>query len=121
MRTNKNVNTEILEKEYDHYQKELKWSLVRNKIAKDQTIKIENDEILNEAKMIMAKQFGGMAALDQLGDQMDAMAENYLKAENGDNYMKVFNEIQNRKVYSFIENQVTAKEKMVSLDDFRKN
>ena len=121
LRTNKNVNTEILEKEYDHYQKELKWSLVRNKIAKDQTIKIENDEILNEAKMIMAKQFGGMAALDQLGDQMDAMAENYLKAENGDNYTKVFNKIQNRKVFGFIENKVTAKEKMVSLDDFRKN
>ena len=121
LRTNKNVNPEILEKEYDHYQKELKWSLVRNKIAKDQTIKIENDEILNEAKVIVAKQFGGMAALEQLGDQMNGMAENYLKADNGDNYMKVFNEIQNRKVFSFIENEVTAKEKMVSLDDFRKN
>ena len=121
LRTNKNVNSEILEKEYDHYQMELKWSLVRNKIAKDQTIKIENDEILNEAKLIMAQQFGGIAALEQLGDQIDTMAENYLKAENGDNYMKIFNEIQNRKVFSFIENEVTTKEKMVSLDDFRKN
>ena len=120
-RTNKNVNPEILEKEYDRYQKELKWSLVRNKIAKDQTIQIENDEILNEAKMIMAKQFGGMAALEQMGDQMDAMAENYLKADDGDNYKKVFNELQNRKVFSFIENEVTTKEKMVSLDDFKKN
>jgi hypothetical protein len=35
--------------------------------------------------------------------------------------MKVFNEIQNRKVFSFLANEVTAKEKMVSLDDFRKN
>jgi len=120
-RINKNVNPEILEKEYDRYQKELKWSLVRNKIAKDQTIQIENDEILNEAKMIMAKQFGGMAALEQMGDQMDAMAENYLKADDGDNYKKVFNELQNRKVFSFIENEVTTKEKMVSLDDFKKN
>ena len=94
---------------------------MRNKIAKDQAIKIENEEILGEAKMMLAQQFGGMAALEQLGDQMDAMAENYLKAENGDNYMKVFNEIQNRKVFSFIEQEVTAKEKMVSLDDFRKN
>ena len=69
----------------------------------------------------MAKQFGGMAALEQLGDQMNGMAENYLKADNGDNYMKVFNEIQNRKVFSFIENEVTTEEKTVSLDDFRKN
>ena len=94
---------------------------MRNKIAKDQAIKIENDEILGEAKIMLAQQFGGMAALEQLGDQMDTMAENYLKAENGDNYMKVFNEIQNRKVFSFIAQEVTAKEKMVSLDDFRKN
>ncbi len=121
LRTNENISPEVLEKEYDHYQKELKWSLVRNKIAKDQAIKIENDEILGEAKIMLAQQFGGMAALEQLGDQMDAMAENYLKAENGDNYMKVFNEIQNRKVFSFIGHEVTAKEKMVSLDDFRKN
>ena len=121
LRTNENISPEVLEKEYDHYQKELKWSLVRNKIAKEQAIKIENDEILGEAKMMLAQQFGGMAALEQLGDQMDAMAENYLKAENGDNYMKVFNEVQNRKVFSFIENEVTPKEKMVSLDDFRKN
>ena len=71
--------------------------------------------------MIMAKQFGGMAALEQMGDQMDAMAENYLKADDGDNYKKVFNELQNRKVFSFIENEVTTKEKMVSLDDFKKN
>ena len=121
LRTNENISPEVLEKEYDHYQKELKWSLVRNKIAKDQAIKIENDEILGEAKIMLAQQFGGMAALEQLGDQMDAMAENYLKAENGDNYMKVFNEIQNRKVFSFLAQEVTAKEKMVSLDDFRKN
>ena len=71
--------------------------------------------------MIVAKQFGGMAALEQLGDQMDAMAKDYLKADNVDNYMKIFNEIQNRKVFSFIENEVTTKEKTVSLDDFRKN
>ncbi|MAJ50510.1 MAG: trigger factor [Flammeovirgaceae bacterium] len=121
LRTNKNINLEILDKEYNHYQKELKWSLVRNKIAKDQAIKIENEEILNETKVILAQQFGGMAALEQLGDQIDTMAENYLKAENGDNYMKVFNEIQNRKVFGFIENEVTAKVKIVSLDDFRKN
>ena len=33
----------------------------------------------------------------------------------------LFNEIQNRKVFSFIGHEVTSKEKMVSLEDFRKN
>jgi len=120
LKSNETMTQEILDKEYKHYATELKWSLIRNRVSKDQDIKIDYEEIIHEAKLILAQQFGGPAILEQLGEQMTPMAENYLKAENGDNYMKVFNEIQSKKVYKFIEEQVSAKEKLVSLDEFRK-
>ena len=118
--TNENITESILEEEYEQYAKELKWSLIRNKISKDQDLKATYEEVREEAKTMIVQQFGGPAIIEQLGSQLDAMADNYLQSENGDNYMKMHNEILNQKVYAYIEEQITAKEKMVSLDEFRK-
>jgi trigger factor len=120
VKTNEKMTEDALESEFDQYAGELKWSLIRNKIAKDQDVKVEHEEIVNEAKILLAQQFGGPSIIEQLGDQMDALADNYLKAENGDNYMKVFNQLQSKKVYGFLEEQISIKEKEVSLDEFRK-
>ena len=44
--------------------------------------------ISTEAKKMIVQQFGGPAVADQLGSQLDGMADNYLQGENGENYMK---------------------------------
>ena len=118
--SNENITEAILQDEYEQYAKELKWSLIRNQLSKDQDLQATYEEVRDEAKNMIVQQFGGPSIAAQLGSQLDAMADNYLQAENGDNYMKVHNEIMNQKVYEYISGQITAKEKMVSLDDFRK-
>ncbi len=120
MKTNENMTEELLDTEYEHYVKELKWSLIRNKISKEYEIKVDHQEVVDEAKKLIIQQFGGPAVIEQLGDQLDTFADNYLKAEKGDNYMKVYNEVQNQKVYDYLKGIITSKVKEVSLDDFRK-
>ncbi|MDH5608332.1 MAG: trigger factor [Cyclobacteriaceae bacterium] len=120
LETNENITEDILVKEYDQYAKELKWSLIRGKIAKDNEIKAEHEEVISEAKAMILMQFGGAGLAEQLGPQLDQFADNYLKGENGENYMKVYNQVQNQKVYTFIKENIAVKEKEVSLDDFRK-
>ena len=119
-KSNTEITPELLDLEYGSYSKELKWSLIRNQIVKDQDIKVEHEDVVSEAKELIKKQLAGSGIGGQMDDQMDAFANNYLQGENGENYMKVFNQVQSNKVLSFIGGEITIKEKEVSLDDFRK-
>ncbi len=119
LKTNENLTEDLLDLEYGTYAKELRWSLIRNKILKDQQIKVEHEDVTNEAKELIKQQFAG-SGLPEMNDQLDTFANNYLQAENGENYMKVFNKVQGNKVIDYIKEEATIKEKQVSLDDFRK-
>lgn len=120
LRTNDNMDEDTLDNEYENYVKELKWSLIRNKIAKENEVKVEHEDVLAEAKDLILNQFGGASVAAQLGDQLDAIANNYLQGENGDNYMKVFNQVQSSKVYNVVKEKIGVKEKELSVEDFRK-
>lgn len=120
LKTNENITEDMLVEEFESYSKELKWSLIRNKIFRENELKVENEEVVDEAKKVIASQFGGIEMAAQLGDQLDTFADNYLKAEDGNNYMKIYNQVQNVKVTEYVKSQITIKEKEVSLNDFRK-
>ncbi len=114
------VTPEDVAKEYDGYAKELKWSLIKNKIVKNNEIKVENDEVLAEAKNLIKSQLAasGMAG-EQFESNLDAFADNYLKGENGDNYMKVYNQVMDEKVIGYVKENITLKSKAVSVKEFR--
>ncbi len=118
--TNENLTPELLETEYQNYAKELKWSLIRNKLAKDNDIKVEHADVMAEAKDMILQQFGGASIAEQLGDQLNTFADNYLKGENGENYMKVFNQVMSIKVYNHLKENITVKEKEIPVEEFRK-
>ena len=102
------------------YLKDLKWSLIRNKIAEDNKLQVEQADISDKTKMILAEQFGGPAIIDQLGDKMDEFVQSYLQANDGQNYTNVVNQVLGDKVYGFLKENLTINDKKVSLDDFRK-
>lgn len=118
--SNEEVTSELIDLEYTSYSKELKWSLIRNQLVKNKEIKVEHEEVVNEAKELIKRQFDGSGIGGQLNSQLDIFASNYLQGENGENYMKVFNQVQTSKVLQFIKDEITVKEKTVSLDEFRK-
>lgn len=111
---------EQIEAEFDLYLNELKWSMIRNKIADIAKIEVKNDEIKAKAIESLAEQFGGPAILEQLGDKMDEFADSYLKANNGENYSTVYNQVASAKVYQYVIDNVSINDKKVSLDEFRK-
>lgn len=118
--TNENMTDELLDTEYDQYAKELRWSLVSEQIASDNDLKVEHEDVMAEARAQILQQFGGPAIAEQLGDQLDQFANNYLQGENGNNYMKVFNQVKGTKVFEFLKGEITVKDKEVTLEEFRK-
>ena len=114
------VTDEVLNTEFDHYVRGLKWDLIKNKIADDNKIKVEADEVREKAKEMIVAQFGGQAFADQLKDRLDGITENYLANENGQNFMRLFNQLRTEKIMKHIKDNISIAEKTVSVDEFKK-
>ncbi|MBL0745209.1 trigger factor [Chryseolinea lacunae] len=114
------VTDDVLAQEFDAYKRGLKWDLVKNRIADDNKITVEADEVRAKAKDMIISQFGGPAIAEQLGDKLDAIADNYLQNENGNNFMKLYNQLRSEKLLKFIREQITVTEKKVTVDEFKK-
>ncbi|MEM0938758.1 MAG: trigger factor [Bacteroidota bacterium] len=116
-----NVTTpEFLDSRYNLYAKDLKWSLIQDLIIKNKEIKIEHNDIVSEARILIKKQLVNLNIENQENDQIDAYANSYLQDENSENYIKVFNQVRSNKVFNFIKGEISIKEREVSLDEFRK-
>ena len=57
LKVNENTTEEQIEKEFDSFRKDLKWQLIRNKVARDNELKITEEELLKEAENITRYQF----------------------------------------------------------------
>ncbi len=114
------VTQEDIDREYDEYVKGMKWDLIKSKVADTNEIKVEHEDVVNKAKSMILQQLGGAGAASQLMDHMDAFADNYLKAENGQNYMRLYGELRDEQVLELVKNKISVKDKKVSLDEFKK-
>ena len=114
------VTDSVLEKEYAQYIRGLKWDLIKTKIADDNGIKVESDEVKRRAKELITAQFGGPAFAAQFGDKLDTFADNYLASENGKNFMRLYNQLKHEKILKFIRGKISLHETKVTVDEFRK-
>ena len=114
------VTEEVLEKEYDMYVTSLKWDLIKSKIAEENEVKVENEDVLAKSKAMIMEQFGGQSMGDQFADKLDEFADNYLKANNGENYMTVFSQVHGEKIMEVIKEKISITNKAVSVDEFQK-
>ena len=114
------VTDDVLNNEFEQYVRGLKWDLIKNKIADDNKIKVEAEEVRDKAKEMIVSQFGGQAFADQLKDKLDGIAENYLANENGQNFMRLYNQLRTEKIMKHIKDNITIAEKNVSVEEFKK-
>ena len=116
---NNELTKEQIDQDYPLYANDLKWSMIKNKIAKDHEIKAEHEEVLEEAKNMIRQQFGSMGMSEQMEANIDSFADNYLKGEEGQNYMKLHEKVFNDKIFAFIRENITIKSKEVSIDEYK--
>lgn len=104
--------------EFSGYVKNLKWTLLSNKIAEDREVKVDHEEVRQKAKETLLGQFG-MAGSDFGNDErFQDIIDNYLQRDNAENYMRTFEQVRNQKIIEEIRKVVAIQEKEVTLDEF---
>ena len=81
LRVNENTTAEQIEKEFDNFRKDLRWQLIRNKVARDNEVKITEEELLTEAANITRYQFQQYGLFYATDEQINNYAKETLKRE----------------------------------------
>ncbi len=114
---NEELNAENIDAEYDKMKDDLKWQLIKEEVAKNLQIKIEDADLLAFAKDLAARQFAqyGMTNMDD--ETITRYAKNILEDKNYRG--RLIEQVGDVKLFSAIKDAVTLEENTVSLDKFK--
>jgi trigger factor len=115
--TNENLSQEELEGGYNDFAKNLKWTLIENKILKDNNIEIKYEEVFAAAKQSLAQQFAMYSPQPIAEEQLAQYAVQYM--QNKENANKVFEEVKALKTLDYIKSVVTLDKKEIMYNDFK--
>jgi trigger factor len=115
--TNEKLTEEELEGGYKDFAQNLKWTLIENKIIKENNIEIKYEEVFAAAKQSLDQQFR-MYSPQPIGDeQLAQYAVQYL--QNKENANKVFDEVKALRTLEYIKSVVTLDKKEIFYNDFK--
>lgn len=117
MSNNEDLNAENIDERFASMIPDLKWQLIKEQIANVLNIKIEENDLLEFAKTMAARQFAqyGMTNMDD--ETITNYAKNILEDKNYRG--RLIEQVGDVKLYNGIMNAVTLDEETVSLDQFK--
>ncbi|HEY4650789.1 MAG TPA: trigger factor [Pontibacter sp.] len=113
------LTAEQIEENFDKYTKELKWSMIKNKVVEENELKVSNEEVVNSTKEKMLAQFNMPEIPEELVESMNNYANQYLQQDNGRNYINEYEQLLAEKVLAKLKEKMTVVEKTISAEDFR--
>lgn len=116
--TNEELTAEKLESDWTAFEEDLKWQLITNKIAKDNDLKVTEEEIREYAKEVAGAQFRQYGMLDIPAEYLDNFANQIL--ENKQEREKMAHKKAEDKIIAFIKEKVNIDEKEVTETEFKK-
>ncbi len=118
LRVNENTTGEQIEKEFDNFRKDLKWQLIRNKVVKDNEVKITEEELQKEAEKITRDQFQQYGLFYATDEQILNYARETLKKE--DDAKRIADKILEEKVIGLLKEIVKIESKSITVEKFNK-
>jgi trigger factor len=109
-----------IEDQFADFQKSLKLSLIKNKIADTEAVKVEYPEILEFTRQMVKGQFGIYGDDESMKETIDRVAQGYLADKERDNYTSIFNQVFDNKVLDIIRSQVSTDEQTIEVSEFEK-
>jgi trigger factor len=118
LRVNEKTTAEQIDQEFDNFRKDLKWQLIKNKVALDNEVKISEEELVSEASRITRYQFQQYGLYYATDEQIEKYARETLKKE--DDAKRIAERIVEDKVLGVMKNMVTLKETSITAEEFNK-
>jgi trigger factor len=113
------LTPEMVEEHYEDYEKELKWSLIRNKVVEESDLKVSYEEVLDRAMGKFASQFGMANMPEELRESMRKFADEQLRRDDGKQYVQEYEAILAEKVLENLRGKVVVTDKPVTAEEFR--
>lgn len=118
LKVNEKTTAEQIEEEFDSFRKDLKWQLIKNKVARDKEVKITEEELVQEAANITRYQFQSYGLYYATDEQIEKYARETLKRE--DDAKRIADKILEDKVISIFKEMVTLEDKSITAEEFNK-
>lgn len=111
----KQKTKEEVENEYPQFVNQLKWTLISDKIIKDNNLDVSEEELRNSMKEEIMRYFGQMN-LGEDASWIESYIDRMMKDEKqiDSTYRRLITE----KVFSWLESQVTPEEKEITSEEF---
>ncbi|MFT3703330.1 MAG: trigger factor [Agriterribacter sp.] len=109
--------SEQIEEEFPVFKNQLKWTLISDKIVKDNQIEVTPEEIRDHIAQEVLGYFGASGLqgdMSWLGSYVDRLTQDKQQVEN------TYRKIISQKVFEKVESQITPKEETITADAFQK-
>lgn len=114
--TNQNISAEELESGYGDFARNLKWTLIENKIIKENQIEIKYEDVLASAKQKLDAQFRMYSPQALPEDQLTQYTVQFL--QNKENANRTFEEVKGQKVFEYLKSVITLDKKEIEYNKF---
>ena len=108
---------EQIDKEFDAFAEDYRWSLVRDFLLKKYGVKIEQEDILASARGFAAYQFAMYGMPNVPAGQLDKYAKSILADENQSR--RIVDQVESEKAIAAVKPELKINKKSVSVEQFR--
>lgn len=112
------LTKEIVEENSEGYLSELRWQLIKAKVAKQYEITVSEEEVKETAKMVALEQFRMYGMMEVPDEHLENYAQELMK--NKEQYQKIHLQKEEQKIYASIATEITLEDKSISEEDFNK-
>ena len=116
--TNEKMTDEQIDADFDHFMLDLKWQLIKDKIVKDNELKVTEEDVHALAKEMTAMQFRQYGLNNVADEHLENYANQMMK--NEEERRKVVSKAQEDVIITAIKTKVTLDIKEISNEEFNK-
>ncbi|WP_187263268.1 trigger factor [Pontibacter beigongshangensis] len=113
------LTEEQVDENFDQYLRELKWSMIKNKVVAEHDLKVSNQEVVDSATAKMLAQFNMPEMPAELADTIGKYVNESLQQDNGRNYIQEYEQLLAEKVLVKLKEQITVVEQTITAEDFK--